>query len=440
MEAKDRLVLALDVQDMATAISLLDKLQGKVGMVKVNSLASACPEIVQEIKNRGLKVWRDWKHHDIPGTVVNFIKADVDAGIDMCTVHTLGGYAMMRDAVIKAAQEGGKIKILGITVLTSHSQESFNEELGIPGEIQETVKHLALLTEKAKLDGVVASGKEASMLRKVLKPEALIVTPGITPNFAVKRDDQARVTTPKQAILNGADMIVVGSAIYKAENPAEAAEKIVAEIEEGLKELRCRHLALALHDCGAIKFGAFKLKLHDTQPDAPLSPFYINLRIVRSLPDLLNRVARAMLEKIQEDKIDFDIFSDIPTAVTPIVSVMVHQSKIPMVSPKISKTHGLAGDIDGLYELGQKLLLIDDLVTKADSKIEAAQILEKNKLIVKDIVVLFDREQGGGEALQQAGYKLHSVFKMGDTLKLYLDEGLIDQLKYDETIAYLKNN
>ncbi|MDD5433426.1 MAG: hypothetical protein PHE77_02080, partial [Candidatus Pacebacteria bacterium] len=241
-------------------------------------------------------------------------------------------------------------------------------------------------------------------------------------------------------ILNGADMIVVGSAIYKSENPAEAADKIVAEIEEGLKELRRRHLALALYACGAIKFGAFKLKLHDTQPDAPLSPFYINLRILRSIPNLLDQVAEAMLEKIQEDKIDFDIFSDIPTAVTPIVSVMVHQSKVPMISPKISKTHGLAGDIDGLYEPGQKALLIDDLVTKADSKIEAAQVLEKNKLIVKDIAVLFDREQGGEEALQQSGYKLHTVFKMSDALKLYLDEGLIDQAKYDETVNYLQNN
>ena len=441
MEAKDRLILALDVPDMKMAIPLLDKLQGKVGMVKVNSLASACPEIVQEIKSRGLKVWRDQKHFDIPGTVSNFIVADINVGIDMTTVHALGGEKMMQAAVVERfAKSAYDMKILGITILTSYDKDSFNKELGITGEIEDTVRRLACLAESSGLDGVVASPKEAKMLRAILKPETLIVTPGITPSFATKREDQARVATPKQAIMDGADYIVVGSAIYKSEDPAEAADKIVAEIEEGLKELRRRHLALALYDCGAIKFGAFRLKLHDTQPEAPLSPFYINLRILRSLPNLLDQVAEAMLEKNQEDKIDFDIFSDIPTAVTPIVSVMVHKSKIPMISPKISKTHGLAGDIDGLYEPGQKVLLVDDLVTKADSKIEAAQVLGKNKLIVKDIIVLFDREQGGEEALLQAGYKLHAVFKMGDTLKLYLDEGKIDQTKYDETVAYLKDN
>ncbi|MDD5433361.1 MAG: orotidine-5'-phosphate decarboxylase, partial [Candidatus Pacebacteria bacterium] len=209
LKAKDRLILALDVLNMEAAIPLLDQLQGKVGMVKVNSLASACPEIIQEIKSRGLKVWRDWKHHDIPGTVVNFIKADVDAGIDMCTVHTSGGSVMMFDAAAKRTQEKSNLKILGITVLTSIDKQEFNEEMGISGEIQDTAVRWALLAEKAHLDGVVASAKEAPMLRKVLKPGTLIVTPGITPNFAVKREDQAqaRVTTPKQAILNGADKI-----------------------------------------------------------------------------------------------------------------------------------------------------------------------------------------------------------------------------------------
>lgn len=239
MEAKDRLILALDIEK-EKALPLLDQLRDKIGMIKVNSLAAEWPEVIQEIQDRGLKVWRDWKHHDIPGTVVNFIKADIKAGVAVSTVHTLGGYAMMRDAAIKAAQENSNIKILGITILTSHTQESLNEELGIPGEIQDKVISLALLAEKAKLNGVVASAKEAAALRKVLKRETLIVTPGITPLWAAKREDQARVATPKQAIIDGADYIVVGSAIYKAENPGEAADKIVAEIEEGLGELKRR--------------------------------------------------------------------------------------------------------------------------------------------------------------------------------------------------------
>jgi orotidine-5'-phosphate decarboxylase len=234
MEAKDRLIFALDVQDMETAILLLNQLEGRVGLVKVNSLAAAFPKIVWEIKDREINVWRDWKHHDIPGTVKNFIIADVKDGIMMSTIHCLGGDEMMKYAVEGA--KGSKLKILGITILTSHSQESFNQELGIPGIIKDKVIERALRAEKMGLAGVVSSAKEAGSLREKLKPKTLIVTPGIKPAWAAKREDQARITTPYQAIKDGADYIVVGSAIHKSENPGEAADKIVAEIDKALKD------------------------------------------------------------------------------------------------------------------------------------------------------------------------------------------------------------
>lgn len=200
-----------------------------------------------------------------------------------------------------------------------------------------------------------------------------------------------------------------------------------------------RELALKLFDAGAIKFGAFKLKLHEKQPDAPLSPIYIDLRLTRSVPALLRYIAIALYQKIKTDFISFDKIADIPTAATPIVTTLANSSMLSMISPKISKTHGLSGDIDGIFEPGQKVLLIDDLVTTADSKIEVAEIFENNRLIVKDVLVLVDREQGGEQALLQAGYKLHSVFKITDMLKLYLEMDKISQEKYDEAMAYLAN-
>ena len=103
--------------------------------------------------------------------------------------------------------------------------------------IKDKVASLALMAERAGLSGVVASPQEAQMLRKKLKTKTLVVTPGIKPIWAAKRDDQSRVTTPYQAINSGADYIVVGSAIYRNENPAEAADKIVAEIEKALEEM-----------------------------------------------------------------------------------------------------------------------------------------------------------------------------------------------------------
>lgn len=234
MEAKDRLIFALDVPNLEKATPLLDQLEGRVGLVKVNSLAAAYPEIVAMIQDRGIEVWRDWKHHDIPGTVASFIKADIEAGIVMTTVHTLGGIKMMEYAV--EAAKGSNLIILGITILTSHDQESFNKEIGIPGLVRDKVLQLAIMAEEAGLAGVVSSTKEAKMLRAQLKPTTLIVTPGIKPTWAAKREDQARITTPYQAILDGADHLVVGSAIRKSENPGEAADKIVEEIEKALSD------------------------------------------------------------------------------------------------------------------------------------------------------------------------------------------------------------
>ena len=136
---------------------------------------------------------------------------------------------------VEAAQRTD-LKILGITILTSHNQESFNKEIGISGSISDKVVELALRAEKIGLAGVVASPKEAAHLRRFLKPETLIVTPGIKPDWMAKREDQARVTTPSDAIKAGADYIVVGSAIYKSPNPVEAVDRIVAEIEEAFEE------------------------------------------------------------------------------------------------------------------------------------------------------------------------------------------------------------
>jgi len=215
-------------------------LQGKVRIIKVNRIAYKYPEIVEIIKKKGFDVWRDFKHHDIPRSAAGFVKADVE-GLVMTTVHTLGGAKMM-EYVAKVA-EGSDLEVLAVTILTSHDQASLNRELGIPGTIKQSVVRLALMAERAGL-GIVCSAKEATILRKILKPTTLIVTPGIKPLWAVEEKDQARVTTPYQAIMNGSDYIVVGSAIYKSENPAVAADKIVAEIKKALLDRKKKALII----------------------------------------------------------------------------------------------------------------------------------------------------------------------------------------------------
>jgi orotidine-5'-phosphate decarboxylase len=239
MNAIDRLILALDVRNLQEASLVLNKLEGNLGMVKVNSLFVEEPSIISIIQSRKMKVFLDLKHHDIPGTVKNFIMADVRKGVQMTTIHCLGGNKMMQYAAEGA--QGSDLNVLGITILTSHNSESFNEEIGIPGLITDKVLDLAGRAEESGLQGIVASAQELGMLRENLEPETLIVTPGINPEWAKKRDDQKRVTTPYEAIRNGANYIVVGSAIIESEKKhgktiEEAANLILAEIDKALTD------------------------------------------------------------------------------------------------------------------------------------------------------------------------------------------------------------
>lgn len=177
-----------------------------------------------------------------------------------------------------------------------------------------------------------------------------------------------------------------------------------------------------LYKIGAIKFGEFKLKIHDTKPKTPLSPIYIDLRILRRFPKAKKIAIDVYVELLKPLK--FDLLADVPTAGTPLVSSISDRIGVGMITPRgDSKKHGSGAKIDGLQvkDKGKKAVLIDDLVTHADSKLVPAQTLKTHGLKVKDIVVLVDREQGGRETLLKNGYKLHSAFTLNQMLDYYLE-------------------
>lgn len=198
-------------------------------------------------------------------------------------------------------------------------------------------------------------------------------------------------------------------------------------------------VAEQLFEINAIKFGAFKMKLHETNPDAPLSPIYVDLRILRSFPKTMDAAMVLYIDLVKY--LEFDILADVPTAATPIVAILSSRLQVPMISPRRDeKGHGLARKIDGVFQPGQTALLVDDLITQAHSKLETIKALEENGLKVNEIVVLVDREQGGPEQLKAAGYKFYGALKLGDILKFYLDSGKIDLDQYQSTITYLKSS
>lgn len=236
MQAKDRIILALDVDSEERALNLVEKLQPHVGLFKVGLQLynSVGPDIVHKIHGLGGQVFLDLKFHDIPNTVGAVSRVIAGLGCLMFNVHCAGGRAMMDAAAgaVKEEKEGiSRSRVLGVTVLTSLSQAQVNDELGISGTVQDTVVRWAVLASDSGLDGVVASPREVKAIREKCGPDFLIVTPGVRPTWAGTQD-QKRVTTPREAVDSGSDYLVIGRPITAAPDPVAAAQRIIAELEE----------------------------------------------------------------------------------------------------------------------------------------------------------------------------------------------------------------
>ena len=236
---KERLIVSLDLNDLGKIKELVKGLNGLVEIYKVGSIPFIYfgKEIIEFLKQNQKKVMLDLKFHDIPNTVARACEGAVELGIDFLTLHASGGFSMLEEAVkttLLSAQTKklNRPKLLGVTVLTSIDEAYFKDLFGeIKRSVTEQVIFLAQLARSAGLDGVVASPREVEIIRKECGKDLLIVTPGIRPKPS--QDDQARTMTPGQAIRAGADYIVVGRPIIKAEDPVTAAKEIIEEMGNG---------------------------------------------------------------------------------------------------------------------------------------------------------------------------------------------------------------
>jgi len=230
--SRDRLILALDVDSQERAKAIVEKLSEFMGVFKVGPrLFTRCgPKIIDLIKERNSKVFYDAKFYDIPSVVKKAAQASAEMGVDMLTLHTLGGSEMMKAAVEGIRSENSKVKVLGVTLLTSLSSRILKEELGIKKNLNEEIIHLAGLARKAGLDGVVTSAWELEQLRRNFGSDFILVVPGIRPPGSGK-NEQRRISTPKEAIEKGADFLVVGRPILNSKDPVETAKRILKEME-----------------------------------------------------------------------------------------------------------------------------------------------------------------------------------------------------------------
>ena len=226
----ERIIIALDCE-VEKAISIVHELKNEAKWVKIGmTLYYAYGEMLIRIcKNCGFNVFLDLKFFDIPHQVKGAAKSATLTGADMLTMHALGGEAMMKAALDGCAEADANPATLAITVLTSMNQADL-DAMGVSREVEQQVISLAEMAQDAGLSGVVASPKEAKMLREKLGEDALIVTPGVRPQGA-DVGDQSRVATPKEAFDAGASHIVVGRPITAAPDPISAFRAIAAEVD-----------------------------------------------------------------------------------------------------------------------------------------------------------------------------------------------------------------
>jgi len=236
ISAPERLILALDMPEHDYALEIVDKYSNYINIFKVGLelFTSSGPRIVEDIKKKGKKVFLDLKFHDIPNTVSKAALAAMKLGVYMFNLHASGGLEMMKrckDSVVDVCLKDNidRPKILAVTVLTSLSREILRDELGIQYGLRTHVRHLSALALKAGLDGVVASAREVEIIRNHCGKGFLIVTPGIRPSWTPP-DDQKRTMTPKDAIWEGADYLVIGLAVLHQPDPLKAIELITLEM------------------------------------------------------------------------------------------------------------------------------------------------------------------------------------------------------------------
>lgn len=202
--------------------------------------------------------------------------------------------------------------------------------------------------------------------------------------------------------------------------------------EKRISNTELSKLADGLLEAGCIKFGEFTLK------SGLKSPIYIDLRQIISYPKLLEQVGAAYLPLLKE--LSFDRIAGLPYAAIPIATAISLQGNYPMIYPrKEAKTYGTKADIEGEYRAGETVVIIDDLATTGGSKFEAIEKLTGAGLLVRDVVVLVDRQSGAKESLEQAGYQLHAVLTISEMMEHWEKTGKVEKAKIEATREFLKN-
>ncbi len=225
-----RIIVALDFPQAPPALELVHQLDPSLCRLKVGKelFTAAGPQLIEQLQRRGFEVFLDLKFHDIPNTTAQACKAAAALGVWMVNVHAFGGRRMLEAAREALSNVQQRPKLIAVTVLTSMAAADLHE-LGIDASPAQMVSRLARLASESGLDGVVCSAQEATVLRQQCGKDFCLVTPGIRPANAAA-NDQSRIMTPRAALENGANYLVIGRPITQASDPLIALREISQDI------------------------------------------------------------------------------------------------------------------------------------------------------------------------------------------------------------------
>lgn len=430
-QLNQRPIIALDfstwqeVEDFLRFFPEEEKLFVKIGM---ELFYQEGPEIVRYLKDAGHDVFLDLKLHDIPNTVEKAMRGLAKLGVDVTCVHAAGGIRMM-EAAMRGLEEGTpegvkRPLLLAITQLTSTSEEEMHADQLIEVPLEKSVIHYANCAKKAGLDGVVSSAWEVEAIKETAGDEFVCLTPGIRPEGTVA-GDQTRVVTPSQAREIGSTFIVVGRPITQATDPYEAYRTIQTEWSQPKMNVE-QSIAKDL-----LEIEAVFLNPSDpfTWASGIKSPIYCDNRITMSYPKVRKEIAKGLASKIKEAFSEVQVIAGTATAGIPHAAWVAEILDLPMVYIRSkAKDHGKGNQIEGRIVEGQKMVVIEDLISTGGSVLEAAEAAKREGADILGVAAIFTYELPKGKAnFEKAEIPLMTLTNYSVLIEAALEDRYIDE-------------
>ncbi|AEM21456.1 putative orotidine 5'-phosphate decarboxylase/orotate phosphoribosyltransferase [Brachyspira intermedia PWS/A] len=437
---KERLIIALDFNSMGEATKLIDELGDEAVFYKVGLelFLYTKGEIIEYLASKNKKVFLDLKFHDIPNTTAMASLFAAKQNVFMFNVHTSGGKKMMEKTVQEIKKLNKDNLIIGVTILTSLSENDVKNMFSSNLPLTDLAVNWAKLGKESGLDGVVCSPKEAAVIKRECGENFRTICPGVRPKWA-GTDDQERVMTPKEAIENGCDYLVVGRPITRNEDRVKACKMIVEEISEGMennKKAKSKLIAGALLETKAVKLN---VKEPFTFVSGIKSPIYCDNRYVIGFPEARKVIVDAFVS-ILRDK-DFDVIAGTATAGIPWASFIAYELNKPLCYIRAEKKeHGRGKQIEGAECNGKKLILIEDLISTGGSSIKAFEAAKAEGAIGLEIISIFTYEfEKAYKNFEEAGIKFSSLSNFSSLMEIAKDEKYITEEELSKALEWNKN-